>query len=165
MDKELLLDICGFLPEKYFISRNLIKGFQTRASFVDYERAFYDLITWYDIPPLKKGPRSAWHHKDGPRFQEYGPAVIVVSEYALWMNRNGERHRINGPCLVGRRDKLSHISDRQNFWIVDYSDLHGVFLEECQELDYNTIREIDEIWYTNGKITKCKTVTGKVISF
>ncbi len=87
MDKELLLDIFAFCPEKYFVHKVLVA--QTRVTFVDYERKFYRLI----YGGFCKQGIDFWHV-----YQEYGPSINNKSCYC-WME-DDTICRKNGPSVI-----------------------------------------------------------------
>lgn len=84
MDVDLLLDIYGFLPEKFFISKTLSKTCNklgTKISFSDYQKSFYKLkITWGGY---------GWT-KNGDYCQEYGPYYVEGDQlkHEFWYTKN-----------------------------------------------------------------------------
>lgn len=135
MDKELLLDIYGYLPEKYFVSRSLIRTFQTRVSFVDYERKVYRLTQWKKSS--SKVESIHWKRR-GITYQEYGPAVYSSDySYYKWMDQKGSLHRKNGPAFTRKESPFDDI------------------LEPVAKM---------EEWYTHGMILKA-TIEGEDFVF
>lgn len=67
MDDDLLRDLYGFLPKKYFVSRVINKSLgYTLISFVDYQRNFY------------RCENNHWRkNSTGKHYQEYGPYYRV----------------------------------------------------------------------------------------
>lgn len=78
MDNDLFIDIFSFLPEKYFIFRNLDReyfGAKTRASFTDYARNRYRVSAYFEnwIDGRRESP-TFYHAR-----QEYGPYQLSPS--------------------------------------------------------------------------------------
>ncbi len=90
MDPDMLVDLYGFLPAKYFVSRLILGKRKTNISFVDYERQYYDWVSWW----LKK---SSWHHN-----QEYGPTLIEKTwgTVAYIWRENCRCHRNSGQAII-----------------------------------------------------------------
>lgn len=155
MDEDLLLDFYGFLPEKYFLSRNLIKNFQTRASFVDYERAHYNYMGMRPLPP-KNILMMHWT-RNQISCQEYGPTFYSKDcSSSMWLDKRGLLHRKTGPAVINKLEiaESYHIN----------RDDHSEFFPPSSEKRSEWIK-IPEVWFEDGKMFKFKTDTGIIVHF
>lgn len=148
MDKELLLDFYGFLPEKYFISRNLLKDSQTRVSFTDYERHHYR------FRKPSRASKKWWEYKDEIIHQEYGPSIEdkIVIEYT----KHNRTHRKNGPAIIFKQIQRPEEINRGGYRLYY---CHGCKFRISEDKDQ--IIALKYIWYNEGYPVKCQGYTGE----
>lgn len=110
MDLDLVLDLYGFLPEKFFVGK-MFRG-RTRLTFVDYERFYYEY--------KEKGIYKWWRHiRYSGSNQEYGPADITKYQIIY--------------AFPGR--KIRYIMRDKKCWVVS----NGILQEETFDPKFSRI--------------------------
>ncbi len=121
MELELLMDLYGFLPEKYFLSRVFSKSTfdtKTRITFADYNRNHYTIL-------YRRFNNVLWL-KDNHIRHEYGPCAIFYGEHHIgevWDVKNGVKDIYRG---LGRFKGYKSIRG----WEINIMTLNG---RDCTE--------------------------------
>jgi adenylate cyclase len=94
-----------------------------------------------------------------PHFGSYGP-LMSLQEHEAWLDRDGEQHRLEGNCSIGRAalntlvidspkvsrlHSIIHLEDNGAFWLIDLGSSNGTFLNKRRIHEPVRLRDQDEV--------------------
>src|SRR5947208_17042935 len=86
--------------------------------------------------------------------------LMSLQEHEAWLDRDGEQHRLEGNCSIGRAalntivldlpkvsrlHSIIHLEDNGAFWLIDLGSSNGTFLNKRRIHDPVRLRDQDEI--------------------
>jgi len=86
--------------------------------------------------------------------------LMSLQEYGAWLDRDGEQHRLEGNCSIGRAalntlvidspkvsrlHSIIHLEDNGAFWLIDLGSSNGTFLNKRRIHEPVRLRDQDEI--------------------